>query len=493
MPPTSSRTKRSTPRLSEIARKVTAPEGAVSTGWPAVRKTLREKMGVVLDPWQDQVGSLILARREDGWLASTIDGIGMSLPRQVGKTYLVASLTFALCVNTPGLLVIWTAQHSGTSDETFLSLQGFARRSQIKAHVRKIYTGSGDEEVRFHNGSRILFGAREHGFGRGIPGVDMLIFDEAQILSDKAMSNMVATMNTSRLGLHLYMGTPPKPEDAGKSEAFTRMRSQAWEGTLTDGGWVEFGADPKADPSDRKQWAKANPSFPKRTPAQSILRLKRKLTEGDFRREGLGIWDEATGESPVISRSRLEDLAVVEAPIEGVVSFGVKFSPDGSTVALSAARRLDGDRVHAELLERRSMGAGTAWLVKFLESRWRETAQIVVDGKAHAGNFINDLRAVGVGAKVIWAPSTDQVTTAHSMFLEAVTRETVSVLAGEGQEALFESFQASVRRKIGPAGGWGLEPKPGGESTSAESMIFAHWAARTSKRKPGRKQRVVVG
>src|SRR5690625_5451530 len=105
MPRTSSRMKRSTPRLSEIARKVAAPKGAVATGWPAVRETLREKMGVTLDPWQDQVGSLILAKREDGWLASTIDGVGMSLPRQVGKTYLIASLTFALCVNTPGLLV----------------------------------------------------------------------------------------------------------------------------------------------------------------------------------------------------------------------------------------------------------------------------------------------------------------------------------------------------------------------------------------------------
>ena len=36
-----------------------------------------------------------------------------------------------------------------------------------------LYTGSGDEEVRFTNGSRILFGARERGFGRGIAGVEI--------------------------------------------------------------------------------------------------------------------------------------------------------------------------------------------------------------------------------------------------------------------------------------------------------------------------------
>src|SRR5699024_281219 len=268
MPPTQQVTRSGAPKLSEIARKVSAPLDAVATGWPAIEKTCRQKMGITFDPWQSQVGGLILAKRADGSLASAIDGVGMSLPRQVGKTYLIASLTFALCVNNPGLLVIWTAHHMGTSSETFLSLQGFADRSKVKPHIRQVFTGSGDEEVRFHNGSRILFGARERGFGRGVTGVDVLIFDEAQILSDKAMSNMLATRNTSRLGLHIYVGTPPKPDDM--SESFSGMRRQAHAGTLVDGAWIEFGADEDADANDRKQWAKANPSYPHRTSANSI-------------------------------------------------------------------------------------------------------------------------------------------------------------------------------------------------------------------------------
>ncbi len=490
---TSQTTRRSTPKLSEIARKVAAPKGAVSTGWPAVRKTCTEKMGVALDPWQDQVGSLILAKRDDGWLASTIDGVGLSLPRQVGKTYLIASLTFALCINTPGLLVIWTAQHSGTSDETFLALQGFAKRAKVAPHVQQVYTGSGDEEVRFHNRSRILFGAREHGFGRGIPGVDMLIFDEAQILSDKAMSNMLATMNTSRLGLHLYMGTPPKPEDAGKSEVFTRMRTQAYAGTLDNGGWVEFGADPGASPDDRKQWAKANPSYPHRTPVQSFQRLRSKLTEGDFLREGLGIWDEVNTEPSVISREQWTARGVAKAPSEGVPSYGVKFSPDGSTVALSAARKTPEGTIHVELIERRSMSSGTAWLVEWLTERWRQAAQIVVDGKAHAGNLVNALRAAGVASTVILTPTTEQVTAAHSMLEDAVKAKTLTVLGHPGQDTLVDSVAHSARREIGKTGGWGFRPIGDGECTSAESAVMAHWGAKTSKRRPGKKQRVVVG
>jgi hypothetical protein len=295
MPPVSTATKRGTRKLSELAKHLSVPPDITATGWPDVSTTCRDKLGITFDDWQEGAGRLILAKREDGNLAAMVDGVGLSVCRQVGKTYLVGSMVFALCVNIPGLLVIWSAHHARTHGETFLAMQGFAKRQRVAAHIKQVYMGSGDEEIKFHNGSRILFGARERGFGRGIPGVDVLIFDEAQILSDRAMANMLATMNTSRFGLQLYLGTPPKPDDM--AEAFTRMRTEALAGTLTDGVWIEFGADTDADGDDRAQWRKANPSFPGRTPVQSMLRLKRKLTASDWRREGLGIWDDGASSS----------------------------------------------------------------------------------------------------------------------------------------------------------------------------------------------------
>ena len=287
------KTKSGTTRLSDLARKVVAPRDITSTGWPSVRNLCEQKLGLTFDDWQHGAGRVILSKREDGKLAAMIDGVGMSLPRQVGKTYLLAAIIFALCILRPGLLVIWSAHHSKTHNETFLSMQAFAERVKIRPYIRRVYTGSGDEEVRFHNGSRILFGARERGFGRGIPGVDILVFDEAQILSDKALANMLATMNVSLFGLALFIGTPPRPED--DSEVFERLRRQAYAGDLHDGAWIEFGAPRGTDPKDRRGWTVANPSYPKRTPAESIMRLQRKLKPDDFLREGLGIWDEDDG------------------------------------------------------------------------------------------------------------------------------------------------------------------------------------------------------
>lgn len=490
MPRTSPQTKAGTPKLSEQAKHLTLPEGIVSTGWPAVRKTCVEKLGVTFDPWQESAGKVILAKREDGNLAAMVDGVGMSLPRQVGKTHLVSALVFALCVNMPGLLVIWTAHHGGTSSETFLALQGFSQRAKVAPHVRQVFTGSGDEEVRFHNGSRILFGAREHGFGRGIPGVDVLIFDEAQILSDKAMSNMLATMNTSRFGLQLYIGTPPKPEDVGRSETFKRMRREALAGTLLDGAWIEFGADPDADSEDRAQWRKANPSYPKRTPAQSLMRLKRKLTPADWRREGLGIWDADQAGSRLITADQWSDRGVSEPPSQGVKSFGVAFSQDGLRVSVAGAMKHP-DGVHVELVGAHSgsVESGIDPLADWLAQRWRDTATIVISGRAGSTVLADALRDRGVGKLVIHTASTADYLAACAGFFDAVKGRTVTHLDSEGQVALDDSVAVCDKRARAKDGAWGwAATTPEGDETPLEAVSLAHWGAKTTKRRPGRKQ-----
>lgn len=388
---TRTRAKPGRTKLSEVARKVSVPTGIVRTGWPAVERVCTSKLGLTFDDWQHGSGRVIMAERKDGKLAAMIDGVGMSLPRQVGKTYLLAAIIFALCILRPGLLVIWSAHHSKTHNETFLAMQSFAERSKIKPYIRKVYTGSGDEEVRFLNGSRILFGARERGFGRGIPGVDVLVFDEAQILSDNALSNMLATLNTSFFGLAFFIGTPPRPQD--DSEVFTRMRRQANEGDLKDGAWIEFGADPDADADDRAQWARANPSFPKRTPVESMLRLQRKLKPDDFRREGLGIWDRDTS-GGALSSGRWLELSD-PAALPGPITFGIDVGPnvDGERTAwLAAAWLRDDGHVHVILANR-----GESFPAHRLET---ECAAPKRQGSSFScpPEFVDDLARAGVAA-----------------------------------------------------------------------------------------------
>src|SRR5690606_16206925 len=156
------------------------------------------------------------------------------------------------------------------------SMQGMVRRRKVWPHIAPngIRTANGEQEIKFADGSIIMFGAREHGFGRGMDAIDVLVFDEAQILSLKALEDMVPSTNQARNphgALVFFIGTPPRPTDDG--EAFTAKRTRALAGDAEDMMYVEIGADPDADLDDREVWAQMNPSFPHRTPVESMLRM----------------------------------------------------------------------------------------------------------------------------------------------------------------------------------------------------------------------------
>lgn len=337
-------------------------------------------LGIRFRWWQHPIGQLILAKRADGKYAATVGGTGLSIARQVGKTFLVGAIVFALCLLNPRLTVIWTAHRMATGEETFKKMQGFARRAKIRGHIEQVFTGSGDEEIRFKNGSRILFGARERGFGRGFDELDVLIFDEAQILTDNALDDMVPATNQTRQptgALLLFMGTPPKPTDKG--EVFRRMRREALaDAEERDGGWVEFGADPGFMPTptpapltrgDWEQIKKANPSFPEDTPREAILRMRKQLGPESFIREALGIWDEDDAGS-AFPLERWKHLSDPEAERGASPAFAVATAPDRSWSAVGVAWRRPDDTLQVMLADYRPDATWAAERVGELRGTW---------------------------------------------------------------------------------------------------------------------------
>jgi hypothetical protein len=279
------------PRLREAARHVILPAsistGEFKTGFSAVRETCL-RIGITFEPWQEGAGKAILGKRPDGLYAA--DAVALSIPRQVGKTYLVGALVVALSIITPRTLTVWTAHHGATAADTFRDLKAIVEHPQCKPYIRAVYDSGARLEIIFTNGSRIVFGARESGFGRGFKRVGILVFDEAQILTSKTVEDIVPTTNRHPNPLIFYMGTPPKPSDP--SDHFQALRHEAIEGESSDTFYLEFSADPGCDPMDREQWAKANPSFPHLTTARAMMRMRKNLKgPGAFEREALGIWD----------------------------------------------------------------------------------------------------------------------------------------------------------------------------------------------------------
>jgi len=356
----------STPRLSEVARHVVIPKGIVTTAWPRVVAQCAE-MGVEFDSWQHGIGSIALGKRKDGKYAATVGGIVLSIPRQVGKTFLVGMIVIALCILFPGMTVLWTAHRTRTATKTFGSLQGMVRRKRIWPHIRAIRSANGEQEIAFQNGSVIMFGAREQGFGRGFDQVDVEVFDEAQILGEKALEDMVPATNASTHpagALLFFMGTPPRPTDPG--EEFTNRRDKAISGKSKNLVYVELSADPDADPDDHEQWAKANPSFPTRTPVESMERMRENLTDDDsFKREALGIWD-AVGSSRVIDEQTWNDRADPASMAIERLTLAIDVPPDRSVASVGlAGQRADG-RWHVELDEQRK---GVDWVIPWVVTR----------------------------------------------------------------------------------------------------------------------------
>lgn len=356
------------PRLSEIAKVLILPEDTDTTEWPSIRDSAGD-MGIVFDRWQADAISASLCKNHKGVYSASVGGIGWSFPRQVGKTFTLGGMLFALAREIPGLLVLWTSHHTRTTAETFGSMKLMAARPLVKPYIDTVRSANGQEAIIFKNGSRILFGARDQGFGLGFAAVDVIVFDEAQRLNERTRVDMIPAANrpTNPAGsLIFYIGTPPRPTDRG--EAFTDMRDSARNGKATDTLWVELGAPDDADPDDQNAWRKANPSFPVHTPLESMLRMRKHLGDDEsWKREALGIWDPlvAKGVIPAPSWEAQGDPGSVAA---GEVSLGVEVGPDLAWASISlAGRRPGGEGWHIELDDdQHTRGRGVEWLVPSL-------------------------------------------------------------------------------------------------------------------------------
>jgi hypothetical protein len=378
-----SKTGSSTPRLSEVARHTVFPKGITSTVWPRVVAQCAA-MGVSFDSWQHGIGTIALGKLKNGKYAATVGGVVLSIPRQVGKTFLVGMMIIALCVLFPRMTVLWTAHRTRTSTMTFKTMQGMVRKKKIRVHLAPerndgIRSTNGEQEIKFKNGSVIMFGAREQGFGRGFDSVDIEVFDEAQILTEKALEDMVPAANASKQAagaLLFFMGTPPRPTDPG--EEFTNRRTKALDGHSENMVYVEFSADPEAEPDDHAQWSKANPSFPARTPIESMQRMRANLTDDDsFKREALGIWD-ALDSNRVIDEVTWGLQADASSMAVERLTLSIEVPPDRARAAVGlAGKRADG-RWHVELYEERK---GVDWAIPYVveKAKRNKLHAVVVD------------------------------------------------------------------------------------------------------------------
>ncbi len=469
MPKAKSPTPPSTPRLSEVARHVVIPTGIVTTAWPRVEAKLAD-LGVTFDRWQSDGSKLILGKRADGSFAASVGGVCLSIPRQVGKTFLVGMIVVALCLLHPGLTVVWPAHRTRTATKTFQTLKGMTARPKVAPYMLEPRNANGEQEIRFRNGSVIMFGAREQGFGRGFDKVDIAVFDEAQILSERGVEDIVPATNQAEMdggALLFFMGTPPRPGDPG--EEFTNRRTAAINGKTEDMVYIEFSADSDADLDDHKQWRKANPSFPSRTPVASMKRMRANLTDDDsYRREALGIWDEVEVDNG-LSVSGWNALADATAAPSGELWLAADVAPGHGSASVVVV----GDDV-LELIVRRP---AASWLPEFVAGvRQRQgiTTPLAYDPAGPIGSLVPEFERLGVPLHPV--DGKDSVRALGSL-VAAVTDKT---FRHRGEPEFVAAVAGAKRRAVGDGHKWSRKDSSVDISPLVAATV-ALWVARSAE------------
>lgn len=446
-------------------------------------------MGYDLLPWQrGQIADWSAVDASGRWVHHRC---GASVPRQAGKS--VAGIVWAAVLSClMGYKVLWTDHNYSTTCEMlerFRDIFGHHAGDQVRGipsfnrRVTATNSKTAQEWFKFRGGGVLAFSTRTKSAALGF-SFDVVFYDEAQELVG---AQVQAIMPTTTSGAKhnpqtVYLGTPTRA--GSPAEVFQAVRSQAWEGgdAADDLCWLEYGVDEVGDVTDERRWYGANPSLGAHADVTAIRAASKTMGELAFAQEYLGYWLPKVADA-VLTRSEWDACRIDAgaAPKEGGrVAYGVKFSADGSTVALAAARAVEGLPTHVEVVRCEGAAGATRWLAAWLAERHRRACCAAIDGLSGAGTLCDALSGSVPPAYLVRPRAADAVDAA-SMLLEAVRTGAFTHI---GQPALDASALSSTRRPIGKNGGWGWG---GPDPCAVEAAGLALWATRTCKRDPSRR------
>ncbi len=472
---------------SQIPRIRIEPKRALTDG--AAAAALMEAYGVPLAEWQRMILDCWLGKDLQG--NYTVTSAGLSAPRQTGKNVCIEAREFFGMV-IRGEKILHTAHQVVTGKKSFRRLERMftdRRFPEIRKLVKYVRYTNGEEAIELENGGSIEFSARSRQRARGFAGISLVVYDEAQELTDDQVDAIMPTLSASATGSRqiIYTGTPPYPGCPGNVFRRRRQICQAEPGAHD--AWHEWSiaADSIQDiqVEDTGLWYMANPALGINLSEDFTREELRTQTADGFARERLGWW------SPVLEQQA--DLAIPTAAWDacrsedpkpdGRVAYGVKFTYDGSTVALAGAVIPPDGPARISLIELRPTGRGTRWLADWLNERSGRACCVVIDGRNGADVLVEKLTEKWRQKGAVIRPSGRDVVSAASTLCSAVNEKTVSWYSG--QEILRQSAVSSVKRPI--AGGWAF----GGEyAAPIEAAALALWGAKTSRRDPARKMRI---
>lgn len=450
---------------------------------------LMQRYAFVPDPWQGDIVDCWLGKDEFG--DYNVTSAGLSEPRQNGKNGCIEIREFfGLAINAEKIL--HTAHQVRTAKSSFRRLVRYftdQRYPEITALVKKIRYTNGEECIELKNGGTIEYSARSRQSARGIDGVSLIVFDEAQELTDDQMEAILATLSASETGIRqtIYTGTPPYPQCPGT--VFRRKRTVCLSEPGEHDSWHEWSVEAESANDiaieDRSLWYMTNPALGIRLTEEFTEEERRTLTRDGFARERLGWWMPkiATKEDPAIDAKAWKACKSSKKKPEGKTAYGVKFSADGAEVCLCGAVIPKEGPARISLIDQRPTAMGLIWLADWLNKRYNQASCVVIDGRNGVDTLIDKIAGTWKIKGSVLRASTKDVIASVSLLTDGVNQKELTWYSRH--ELLNESAITSTKRPIG--GGWGFG---GDNSLPIEAAALALYGAKTSKRDPNKKMRI---
>ena len=409
-----------------------------------------------------------MGERKDGRWATP--QVGVSTPRQNGKSQLIVARALAGVLLFNEQLIICSAHQQDTAREVFTRMVDILEdHPYLNDRVETYGKALNREYIRFRTGQVIRFKARSTGGGRGF-SCDCLLLDEAQILGRSAWSAILPTMSARPNPQVWLLGTPPTPQDDG--EVFAQIRQVGLDGKQGRIAYLEWSADVTDDLDDPAVWAKANPSFGTRISHDAVALERAAMDDEQFARERLGMWDEASHRR-VIDEESWSDCADSNSKPSEAFALAVGVSPDRSSAAVGfAGMRADGSW-HVELDEHKR---GVGWVAAYVAGRCERNKirAVVVNGSSPAASVVEDLLKRKVKVTVLHAPD---VAASFATFYDAVMERTVF---HTDQPQVNAALAVAGKRDLSGGSAWSQKNSTS-DITPIEACTFALWGAQSSK------------
>jgi phage terminase large subunit-like protein len=353
-------------------------------------------------PWQQYVADVALEiNPETGRLVYR--EVGLTVPRQSGKTTLV----LALCVQRAlgfgkAQRIVYAAQTRNDARKKWEDDHVVALEMSDFNPLFRVRKTNGNEAILWRNRSQHGITSNTEKAGHG-PTLDLAFVDEAFAQIDdrleQAFKPSMITRPQPQLWVVSTAGTPQSVYLRAKVDA-GRLRTQ--EDVTERAAYFEWSAPEDADPEDRAVWRACMPALGHTITEEAIAADFETMKLIEFQRAYLNQWCDRNVHEPIIDPAVWSGLADPKSTALDPVTFAIDATPERSAASIATAGRREDGRFHGEVVDHRP---GTGWLLNRileLEQRWHPCAW-VLDPAGPAGSLIPSLQEQGIEPVLISA------------------------------------------------------------------------------------------